>query len=82
MKRRNFLLATGSLQSQSYTSQWWVRYLDGRNPIQGRGVYGQSLYIDPAAEVVIARFGSAKAASSKTLEHLVSPIHDAIVAAL
>ena len=73
---------TDPLQSHSYTSQWWVRHLDGRNAIQARGAYGQSLYIDPAAEVVIARLGSSKTASSKTLEYLVSPIHDAIVAAL
>lgn len=73
---------TEPLQSHSYVSQWWVRHLKGRNAIQARGAYGQSLYIDPKAEVVIARFGSAKTASSKMLEHLISPIHDAIVAAL
>jgi hypothetical protein len=38
--------------------------------------------INSATKVVIARFGSAKTASSRTLEHLISPIHDAIVAAL
>jgi hypothetical protein len=73
---------TDPLQTHSYVSQWWVRHLEGRNAIQARGAYGQSLYIDPLAEVVIARFGSAKTASSRTLEHLISPIHDAIVAAL
>ena len=73
---------TGPLQTHSYVSQWWVRHLEGRNAIQARGAYGQSLYIDPLAEVVIARFGSAKTASSKTLEHLISPMHDAIVTAL
>lgn len=73
---------TDPLQTHSYVSQWWVRHLEGRNALQARGAYGQSLYIDPMAEVVIARFGSAKTASSRTLEHLISPMHDAIVAAL
>jgi hypothetical protein len=73
---------TAAYQTQSYRSQWWVRHLPGRNAIQARGAYGQSLYVDPKAEVVIARFGSAKTASSKTLEHLISPMHDAIVKAV
>jgi hypothetical protein len=73
---------TDPLQTHSYVSQWWVRHLKGGNAIQARGAYGQSLYIDPVSEVVIARFGSAKTASSKTLEHLISPINDTIVAAL
>ena len=73
---------TDPLQTHSYVSQWWVRHLEGRNAIQARGAYGQSLYIDPMAEVVVARFGSAKTASSRTLEHLISPMHDTIVAAL
>jgi len=73
---------TAAYQTQSYRSQWWVRHLHGRNAIQARGAYGQSLYVDPKAEVVIARVGSAKTASSRTLEHLISPMHDAIVKAV
>ncbi|WP_166845761.1 serine hydrolase domain-containing protein [Pseudoteredinibacter isoporae] len=67
---------------QSYKSQWWVRHLEGRNALQARGAYGQSLYIDPQAEIVIARFGSAKTSPSADLDHIVTPMHDAIVKAL
>jgi CubicO group peptidase (beta-lactamase class C family) len=70
------------LSSHSYRSQWWVRHLQGRNALQARGAYGQSLYIDPKAEVVIARFGSAKTSPSADVEHVVVPIHDAIITAL
>lgn len=67
---------------QSYKSQWWVRHLEGRNALQARGAYGQSLYIDPKAQVVIARFGSARTSPSADLDHIMTPMHDAVVKAL
>ncbi|RWI71971.1 serine hydrolase [Mesorhizobium sp.] len=46
----------------TYRSQWWVSH-DELDAIEGRGLYGQNLYIAPKAEMVIARFGSHPACS-------------------
>lgn len=45
------------LKGWSYRAMWWVTH----NPdgaFMARGVHGQSIYIDPAAEMVIVRFAS------------------------
>lgn len=57
------------LQGWSYRNMWWVTH-NPNGAFMARGVYGQALYIDPAAEMVIARFAShpvaANAASDPT----------------
>ena len=57
------------LQGWSYRNMWWVTH-NPNGAFMARGVYGQALYIDPAAEMVIARFAShpvaANAASAPT----------------
>lgn len=45
------------LPGWSYGSQWWVSH-DNRGCWTARGIHGQALWIDPAAEMVIARFAS------------------------
>ncbi len=41
----------------SYRSQWWM--MPGNHgAYSARGIHGQTIYVDPAAEVVIVRFGS------------------------
>ncbi len=45
------------LPGWSYRSMWWVTH-DAAGAYMARGVHGQALYIDPAAQVVIARFAS------------------------
>jgi CubicO group peptidase (beta-lactamase class C family) len=45
------------LQGWSYRNMWWVSH-NSHGAYMARGIYGQSLYIDPKAEMVIARFGS------------------------
>ncbi len=45
------------LPEGSYRSQWWM--MPGNTgAFSARGIHGQTIYIDPAAELVIARFGS------------------------
>lgn len=45
------------LPEGSYRSQWWM--MPGNSgAFSARGIHGQTIYIDPAAELVIARFGS------------------------
>jgi len=41
----------------SYTSMWWV-YPGADGVIAARGVHGQTIYVDPAAEMVLVRFAS------------------------
>lgn len=46
-----------ALLGGSYTSMWWV-YPGDRAIIAARGVHGQTIYVDPTAEMVIVRFAS------------------------
>ena len=43
-----------------------------------RGVHGQAIYIDPTAEMVIARFSSAPNASNKYLDPTSLPAYEAV----
>lgn len=43
-----------------------------------RGVYGQALYVEPKAEVVIARFASHPAAANAANDATSLPAHDAV----
>lgn len=45
------------LAGWSYGSQWWHSH-NANGCFSGRGIHGQVLWIDPAAEMVIARFAS------------------------
>jgi len=45
----------------SYRAQWWVTGGE-TDAIEGRGIFGQYLWIDPAANVVIAKLSSLPAA--------------------
>lgn len=46
-----------TLAGGSYTSMWWV--LPGSDGIvAARGVHGQTIYVDPSADMVIVRFAS------------------------
>ncbi len=41
----------------SYRSQWWVTG-DDHGVVYGAGIHGQYLWVDPQAEVVVAKFGA------------------------
>ena len=45
------------LPGWSYRNQWWVTH-NANGAYMARGIHGQAIYIDPKAEMVIARFGS------------------------
>jgi CubicO group peptidase (beta-lactamase class C family) len=61
-----------TLQGWSYHDQWWHSH-DDHGAFMARGVHGQSLYIDPKAEMVIVRFGSAPWASGVFLDPTTLP---------
>lgn len=45
------------LAGWSYGSQWWHSH-NGNGAFSARGIHGQTLWIDPKAEMVVARFAS------------------------
>lgn len=67
-----------TLPDWSYKSQWWIRHVEGRTCPAARGAHGQILYIDPANDLVIARFGSSPEAPSYLTDHILWPAIDAI----
>jgi CubicO group peptidase (beta-lactamase class C family) len=56
-----------TLPGWSYHNQWWISH-DDHGVYEARGVYGQAIYIDPKADMVIARFASAPWASNTYLD--------------
>jgi CubicO group peptidase (beta-lactamase class C family) len=45
------------LPGWSYRNMWWVSHNE-HGAFTARGIHGQAIYVDPAAEMVIARFAS------------------------
>jgi CubicO group peptidase (beta-lactamase class C family) len=52
-----------TLPGASYRNQWWVTH-NAHGAFMARGVHGQGIYIDPRAEMVIARYASHPAAGN------------------
>ncbi|WP_087069265.1 serine hydrolase [Cyanobium sp. NIES-981] len=65
------------LQGWSYRGMWWVSH-DANGTVMARGVHGQSLWIDPAARVVIARFASHPVAGNAANDATTLPAYRAI----
>lgn len=61
-----------------YRSMWWYGGSESRPLIAARGVYGQTIYLDPVAEVVIVRFASDPQPSSRFIDPRVQPMYRAI----
>lgn len=61
----------------SYHNQWWG-IQNSHGAFAARGVYGQTVYIDPKAEMVIARFASHPLASNANLDPTSLPAYQAI----
>ncbi len=65
------------LQGWSYRGMWWVSH-DANGIYMARGVHGQSLWIDPTAEVVIARFASHPVAGNAANDAITLPAYQAV----
>jgi CubicO group peptidase (beta-lactamase class C family) len=65
------------LAGYSYRNMWWVSH-DPLGAFEGRGIYGQRLYVAPAAEVVIARLSSHPVASSAANDAITMPAFAAV----
>ncbi len=65
------------LPGASYRSQWWCLHND-HGAYAARGVHGQAIYIDPKAEMVIARFASHPQAANAALDPTSIPAYHAM----
>lgn len=66
-----------TLPGWSYHNQWWISH-DEHGAFMARGIHGQAIYIDPKAEMVIARFASSPLASNRLLDPVSLPSYRAI----
>lgn len=65
------------LKGWSYRSMWWITHND-HGAFMARGVHGQSLYIDPQADMVIARFASYPIAGNAANDPTTLPAYQAV----
>ena len=66
-----------TLPGWSYRNMWWVSHND-HGAYCARGIHGQGVYIDPKAEMVIARFASHPMAGNMNLDPTTLPAYHAL----
>jgi CubicO group peptidase (beta-lactamase class C family) len=70
-----------TLPGWSYRNMWWVSH-NPHGAYMARGIYGQNIFIDPTAEMVIARLGSHTVAANTATDPIVLPAYQAAAEAL
>ena len=66
-----------TLEGWSYRGMWWVSH-DDHGTFAARGVHGQTIWIDPAAEMVIVRFASHPVAANAANDPTSLPAYRAV----
>jgi len=66
-----------TLPGWSYRNMWWISHNE-HGAFTARGIHGQAIYVDPVAEVVIARFASHPLAANVNLDPTSLPAYDAV----
>lgn len=66
-----------TLKGGSYRSMWWI-FNNDHGAFAARGVHGQTIYIDPAAEMVIVRFASFPTAKNAQIDPTSLPAYQAV----
>jgi CubicO group peptidase (beta-lactamase class C family) len=66
-----------NLKQWSYKNMWWVSH-NADGAFCARGVHGQTIYIDPKAEMVIVRFASHPIASNSANDGYSLPAYQAV----
>jgi CubicO group peptidase (beta-lactamase class C family) len=66
-----------TLPGWSYRNMWWVSH-NPHGAYMARGIHGQALYIDPTAEMVIARFASHHIAGNVGIDPMSLPAYEAV----
>ena len=66
-----------TLKGGSYRSMWWI-FHNKHGAFAARGVHGQTIYIDPEAEMVIVRFASYPTAKNAQIDPTSLPAYQAV----
>jgi CubicO group peptidase (beta-lactamase class C family) len=66
-----------TLPGWSYRDMWWISH-NPHGAYMARGIHGQAIYVDPKAEMVIARFGSHPLASGTHFDPTTLPAFHAL----
>ena len=66
-----------TLPGGNYTSMWWIFHNDN-GAYAARGVHGQTIYIDPKAEMVIVRYSSFPTAKNGNIDPTSLPAYQAV----
>ncbi|MCH8497339.1 MAG: beta-lactamase family protein [Marinobacter sp.] len=66
-----------TLPGGSYRSMWWVLHNE-HGAFAARGVHGQTIYVDPRADMVIVRFASYPVASNAQIDPTSLPAFQAV----
>jgi CubicO group peptidase (beta-lactamase class C family) len=66
-----------SLPGGSYKSMWWV-FHNSHQAFAARGVHGQTIYVDPTAEMVIVRLASHPSAANAVIDPTSLPAYQAV----
>lgn len=67
----------GTLKGWSYRNMWWITHNE-HGAFAARGVHGQTIYIDPTAEMVIVRFASHPEAKNAYIDPTSLPAYHAV----
>ena len=66
-----------TLPGASYRNQWWISH-NAHGAYMARGVHGQGIYVDPKAEMVIARYASHPMAGNAANDPVTLPAYMAL----
>lgn len=66
-----------TLKGGSYRSMWWV-FHNKHGAFAARGVHGQTIYLDPRAQMVIVRFSSYPTAKNVMIDPTSLPVYQAV----
>ncbi len=66
-----------TLEGGSYRSMWWV-FHNKHAAFAARGVHGQTIYVDPTAEMIIVRFSSFPSAKNAEIDPSSLPAYQAV----
>ncbi len=66
-----------TLEGGSYRGMWWIFHND-HGAYAARGVHGQTIYIDPTANMVIVRFASFPSAKNGRIDPTSLPAYQAV----
>ena len=66
-----------TLPGGSYRSQWWALHNEN-GAYSARGIHGQAIYVDPTAEMVIARFATFPISFNAAIDPTSLPAYQAV----